>query len=149
MAHRGLVRSSPRFLYSFSVFSYATLVIFCKGFRVHKRLRCEVVSWVPYPGGVGGPMTRPAPYRSCLCLASVFFQGYEKLKVETEIFRKTLATFWGRSGVPPRSSPRGGLGFAEGKAERTSMFVRARALEGREGFQKAISEACFLIILGN
>ena len=109
-----------------------------------------MVRGVPYPGGVGGPTTRPAPYRNCLRLASVFFQEYEKLRVETEIFRKTLATFWGRSGVPPVVAPEGGsLGFAEGKAERTSMFVRARALEGREGSQKVISEGCFLIISGN
>jgi len=67
-----------------------------------------------------------------------FFQEYEKLRVETEIFRKTLATFWGCSGVPPppRSSPRGRLGFAEGKAERTSVLVRIRAFEGPEGSQK-------------
>ena len=64
------------------------------------------------------------------------FQGYEKLKVETEIFRKTLATFWGRSGVPPRSSPRGRLGFAEGKARRTSVLVRILAFEGPDGSQK-------------
>ena len=104
---------------------------------------------MPYPGGVGGPTTRQAPYRSCLRLASVFFQGYEKLRVETEIFRKNIGDFLGTFGGSPRSSPRGRLGFAEGKAERTSMFVRARALEGREGSQKAISEACFLIISGN
>ena len=37
-----------------------------------------------------------------------FFQGYEKLRIETEIFRKALATFWGRSGVPPVVAPEGG-----------------------------------------
>ena len=71
------------------------------------------------------------------------------LRVETEIFRKNIGDFLGTFEGSPRSSPRGGLGFAEGKAERTSMFVRARALEGREGSQKAISEGCFLIISGN
>ena len=98
----------PVFLYFISMFLYATWTNVCEGVRVRKQRRRRVVRGVPYPGGVGGPMTRPAPYRSCLRLASVFFQGYEKLKVETEIFRKTLATFWGRSGVPPVVAPEGG-----------------------------------------
>ena len=62
---------------------------------------------------------------------------------------KNIGDFLGMFGGSPRSSPRGRLGFAEGKAERTSMFVRARALEGRECSQKAISKAYFLIISGN
>ena len=65
-----------------------------------------------------------------------FFQGYEKLRIETEIFRKTMATFWGRSGVPPVVAPEGGSAFAEGKAERTSALARIRSLEGPEGSQK-------------
>ena len=44
----------------------------------------------------------------------------------------------------PRSSPRGRLGFVEGKAKRTSVFVRIRALEGPEGSQKSISKAYLL-----
>ena len=62
-----------------------------------------------------------------------FFQVYEKLRVETEIFRKNVGDFLGTFGDSPRSSPRGRLGFAEGKAKRTSVFVRVRALEGPEG----------------
>ena len=69
-----------------------------------------------------------------------FFQAYEKLR-DGNFSKKNVGDFWGRSGVPPVVAPEGGLGFAKGKAERTSMFVRARALEGREG--------CFLIISGN
>ena len=107
VAHRGLVRSSHRFLYSISVLSYATLVNFCEEFRVHKRLRREVVRGVPYPRGVGGPTTRPASYRSCLCLASVFPKYARNL--DTDIFRKMLAIFWGHSGVPPVVALEGGL----------------------------------------
>ena len=128
------MHSSPRFLYSTSVFSYATLVNFCEEFHVHKRLRRGVVRGVPYPGGVGGPATRPAPYRSCLCVASVFPKYTRNL--DTEIFRKNIGNFLGTFGGPPRSSPRGRLGFAEGKARRTSVFVRFRALEGPESFPK-------------
>ena len=101
------MRPSPRFLYSISVFSHATLVNFCEEFRVQKRLRREVVRGVPYPGGVGGPMTRPASYRSCLCLASVFPKYARNL--DTEIFRKNVGDFWGRSGFPPVVAPEGGL----------------------------------------
>ena len=64
---------------------------------------------MPYPGGIGGPTTRPSPYCSCLRLASVFFQVYEKLRGETEVFRKNVGNFWGRSGVPPVIAPEGGL----------------------------------------
>ena len=102
------MRSSPRFLYSISVFLYATLVNFCEEFRVHKRLRRGVVRGVPYPGGVGGPTTRPAPYRSYLRLTSVFFQGYEKFRVETEIFRKNIGDFLGTFGGSPVVAPEGG-----------------------------------------
>ena len=42
----------------------------------------------------------------------------------------------GTFGGSPRSSPRGRLGFAEGKARRTSVFVRIRAPEVPEGSQK-------------
>ena len=101
------MHSSPRVLYSTSVFSYGTLVNFCEEFRVHKRLRRGVVRGVPYPGGVGGPTTRPALYRSCLRLASVFSKCTRSL--ETEIFRKNVGDFWGRSGVPPVVAPEGGL----------------------------------------
>ena len=69
----------------------------------------EVVRGVPYAGGVGGPTARPTPYRSCLCLASVFPQVYEKLRDETEVFRKNVGNFLGRSGVPPIVAPEGGL----------------------------------------
>src|SRR6185503_11426583 len=123
----------PVFLYFISVFLYATWTNVCEGVRVRKQRRRGVVREVPYPGGVGGPATRPAPYRSCLRLSSVFFQGYEKLRVETEVFRKNIGDFLGTFGGSPHSSPRGSLGFAEGKAKRTSVFVRIRALEGPEG----------------
>ena len=116
------------------MFSYATLVNFCEEFRVHKRLRREVVRGVPYLGGVGGPTTQPAPYRSCLCLTSVF-PKYTK-NIDTEIFRKNIGDFFGTFGGSPRSSPRGRLGFAEGKAKHTSVFVCLRAPEGPEGSQK-------------
>jgi len=128
------VHSSPRFLYSTSVFSYATSVNFCEEFRVDKQLRREVVRGVPYPGGVGGPTTRPAPYRNYLCLASVFSKCTRSL--EMEIFRKKRWRFLGTFGGSPRSSPRGRLGFAEGKARRTSVFLRIRVPEGPEGSQK-------------
>ena len=98
---------SPRFLYSTSVFSYATLVNFSEEFRVHKRLRRGVVRGVPYPRGVGGPTTRPAPYRSCLCLVSVFSKCMRNL--ETEVFRKNFGDFWARSGVPSVIAPEGGM----------------------------------------
>ena len=34
---------------------------------------------------------------------------YEKLRDETEVFRKNIGNFWGRSGVPPVIAPEGGL----------------------------------------
>ena len=68
-----------------------------------------MVRGVAYPGGVGGPATRPAPYRSCLRLASIIFQVYEKLRDEMVIFQKNVGDFWGRSGVPPVVAPEGGL----------------------------------------
>ena len=119
------MHSSPRFLYSIFVFSYATLVNFCEEFHIHKRLRREVVRGVPYPRGIGGPTTRLASYRSCLCLASVFPKYTRNL--EAGIFRKNIGDFLGTFGGSPRSSPRGRLGFAEGKAKRTSVFMRLRA----------------------
>ena len=81
----------------------------CEEFRVHKQRRRGVVRGVPYPGGVGGPTTRPAPYRSCLRLASVFSKDTRSLGSRRKYFEKTLATFWGRSGVPPVVAPEGGL----------------------------------------
>ena len=66
-----------------------------------------MVRGVPYPGGVGSPTTRPAPYRSCLCLASIFFKYTRNL--ETGIFRKNIGDFRGCSGVPPIVAPEGGL----------------------------------------
>ena len=56
--------------------------------------------------------------------------------VETEIFRKNIGDFLGTFGGSPRSSPRGRLGFVEGKAERTLVLVRVRAFESPEGSQK-------------
>ena len=50
-------------------------------------------------------------------------------------FEKTLA-FLGTFGGSPRSSPRGRLGFAEGKADPTLVFVRIRAPEGLDDSQK-------------
>jgi hypothetical protein len=43
-----------------------------------------------------------------------------------------LGTFGGF----PRSSPRGRLGFVEGKAESTLVFVRVRTPEGSKDSQK-------------
>src|SRR6185295_1585398 len=80
----------------------------CEEIRVHKQRRRRVVRGVPYPGGVGGPTTRPAPYRSCLRLASVFSKDTKSLGSRRKYFEKTLATFWGRSGVPPVVAPEGG-----------------------------------------
>ena len=149
MAHRGHVHSRPHFLYSISLFSYATLVNFCKEFRVHKRLRRGVVRG----GGVSRRRRRPhdsaSPVPWLLTPHVRFFQGYEKLRIETEIFQKNIGDFLGTFGGSPRSSPRGRLGFAEGKTDRTSVFVRIRALEGPEGSQKSVSKAYFLIISGN
>ena len=102
---------------------------------------------MPYPGGVGDPATQPAPYRGCLCLASVFFQVYEKLR-NGNFFKKRWR-FLGTFGGSPRSSPRGRFGFAKGKAKRTSVFVRVRALEGSEGSQKIKKQSVLFIALGN
>ena len=74
-----------------------------------------MVRGVPYPGGVGGPTTRPAPYRSCLRLASVFSKDTRSLGARRKYFEKTLATFWGRSGVPPVVAPEGGLALPRAK----------------------------------
>src|SRR6185503_17857846 len=85
-------------------------------FRVHKRLRHEVVRGVPYPGGVGGPTARSAPYRSCSCLASIFSKYMRNL--DTEIFRKKHWRFFGgRSGVPPVVAPEGGLALPRVKPD--------------------------------
>ena len=65
-----------------------------------------------------------------------FFQGYEKFRVEMEIFQKNIGDFLGTFGGSPRSSPRGRLGFAEGKAGRTSVLARILAFEGPDGSQK-------------
>ena len=101
---------------------------------------------MPYPGGIGGPASHPIPFLSRLRLASTFLSIRETWI--RKFFEKMLA-FSGTFGGSPRSSPRGRLGFAEGKAKHTSVFVRTRALEGPEGFQKSISKAYFLIISGN
>jgi len=88
---------------------------------------------MPYPGGIGGPVSRPIPFLSRLRLASTFLsiRGTWIRK----FFEKTLA-FSGMFGGSPRSSPRGRLGFAEGKEKRTSVFVSIRAPEGPESSQK-------------
>src|SRR6185437_9446333 len=88
----------PVFLYFIPVFLYATWTNVCEGVRVHKQRRRRVVRGVPYPGGVGGPTTRPAPYRSCFYPRVRFFQGYQRLRVETEIFRKNIGDFLGTFG---------------------------------------------------
>ena len=82
---------------------------------------------MPYPGGVGGPAARPIPFNSRLCLASTFLSIRETWI--WKFFEKMLA-FLRKFGGSPRSSPRGRLGFAEGKAEPTSVFARVRAPEG-------------------
>ena len=88
---------------------------------------------MPYHGGVGGLAARPIPLHSRLRLASVSSKYTKNL--DTKIFRKTVA-FLGTFGGSPRSSPRGRLGFAEGKADPTSVFVRIRAPEGSDDSQK-------------
>ena len=125
----------PVFLYFISVFLYATWTNVCEGVRVHKQRRRRVVRGVPYPGGVGSPTTRPAPYRSCLRLASVFSKDTRNLGAKQKYFEKHWR-FLGTFGGSPRSSPRGRRGFVEGKARRTSVFVRILAFEGSEGSQK-------------
>ena len=74
-----------------------------------------MVRWVPYPGGVGSPTTRPAPYRSYLRLASVFSKDTRDLGSRRKYFEKTLATFWGRSRVSPVVAPEGGLALPKVK----------------------------------
>ena len=91
---------------------------------------------MPFPGGVGGPAARPIPFPSRLCLASALSKYARNLETLA-----ILRTFGGS----PHSSPRGRLGFAEGKAEHTSMFVRTRALEGSEVSRK-ISKAYSLLL---
>ena len=88
---------------------------------------------MPYPGGVGGPTARPIPFRSRLCLASTFLSIRETWI--RKFFEKMLV-FLGTFGGSPCSSPQGRLGFVEGKAERTSVFVRVRAPEGSESSQR-------------
>ena len=78
-------------------------------FCIHKRRRRGVVRGVPYPGGVGGPTTRPALYRSCLRLASVFSKCTRSLEARRKFFEKNVGDFWGRSGVPPVIALEGGL----------------------------------------
>ena len=88
---------------------------------------------MPYPGGIGGPASRPIPFLSRLHLASTFLSIRETWI--RKFFEKTLA-FLGTFGGSPRSSRRGRLGFADGKAERTSVFVRIRAPEDLESSQR-------------
>ena len=123
----------PVFLYFISVFLYTTWTNVCEGVRVHKQRRRRVVRGGPYPGG--GPTTRPAPYRSCLCLACVFSKDTRNLGSRRKYF-ENIGDFLGTFGGSPRSSPRGRLGFAEGKAERTSVLARILAFEGPDGSQK-------------
>src|SRR6185503_2750148 len=107
----------PVFLYFISVFLYATWTNVCEGVRVRKQRRRRVVRGVPYPGGVGGPTTRPAPYRSCLRLASVFSKDTRSLgsKRDENISKKHWQLFWGHSGVPPVIAPEGGLALPRAK----------------------------------
>ena len=86
-----------------------------------------------YPRGVGGPAVRPIPFLSRLRLASTFLSTRETWI--QKFFEKMLA-FLGTFGGSRHSSPRGRLGFAEGKARHTSVFVRIRAFDGPEGSQK-------------
>ena len=127
----------PVFLYFISVFLYATWTNVCEGVCIYKQRRRRVVG-----GAISRRHRRPhdsaSPVPWLLTPHVRFFQGYEKLRIETEIFRKNTGDFLGTFGGSPRSSPRGRLDFAEGKAGHTSVFVRARALEGREGSQKVI-----------
>ena len=62
---------------------------------------------MPYPGGVGGPAARSVPFPSRLRLESALSKYTRNL--DTEIFRKNVGIFWGRSGVPPAVAPEGGL----------------------------------------
>ena len=64
-------------------------------------------------------------------------------------FQKNGDVFWGRLGGSPRCSPRGRLGFAEGKTKSTSVFVRVRAHEGSNDSQKISKQSILFIILGN
>ena len=91
----------PVFLYFISMFLYATWINVCEESRVHKQRRRGVVRGVLYPGGVGSTMTRPAPYRSCLRLASVFFKCTRNLETGQKLFEKTLAIFGDVRGFPP------------------------------------------------
>ena len=86
-----------------------------------------------YPGGIGSPAARPIPLHSRLCLASTFLSIRETWI--RQFFEKNVGDFGDVRGFP-RSSPRGTLGFAEGKARRTSVFVRIRAPEGPESSKK-------------
>ena len=88
---------------------------------------------MPDFGGVGGPAARPIPFLSRLRLAFSF------LCIRETWIQKFFGKRWrflGTFGGSPRSSPRGRLGFAEGKAEHTSVFMRIRAPEGSESSQR-------------
>src|SRR6185295_10575507 len=91
----------PVFLYFIPMFLYATWTNVCEWVRVHKQRRRRVVRGVPYPGGVGGPTTRPAPYHSCLRLASVFSKDTRNLGSRRKYFEKQWRLFGDVRGFPP------------------------------------------------
>ena len=62
---------------------------------------------MPYPGGVGGPAARPAPYRSRLRLASIFLSIRESYI--RNFFEKRWRCFGDVRGFPPTIAPEGGL----------------------------------------
>jgi len=105
----------PVFLYFISVFLYATWTNVCEGVCVRKQRRRRVVRGVPYPGGVGGPTTRPAPCRSCLRLASVFSKCTRSLEARRKFFEKKHWRFLGTFGGSPLIAPEGGLAVPRAK----------------------------------
>src|SRR6185503_2817244 len=91
--------------------------------------------------------TRPAPYRICLCLASVFSMCTRNL--ETEIFRKNVGDFWGRSGVPPVVAPEGGLALPRVKPGVPQCSCASEPPRVRKVPKKQISKVYSFIVSGN
>ena len=69
---------------------------------------------MPYPGGIGGPASRPIPFLSRLHLASTFLSIRETWI--RKFFEKNVGIFLDVRGVPPVVAPEGGLALPRVKS---------------------------------